>query len=108
MPKNENDFVACVHCGVSTLRAKFKRVPTSANSALTIACERCFRTLPVEEVAAPKLPDYLAYATSQMSAYADSVRSMRGATSVAPSWFMEFNRGGVTKDLPCDGATETL
>ncbi|MEK7118743.1 MAG: hypothetical protein AAB869_03980 [Patescibacteria group bacterium] len=108
MSEQDDGFVKCVHCGVSYNIVPFKLVPTSSCSALVIACEKCFRELPPEEVATPKLHDYLAWARSQMPAYRASALFMRGVTSVTPVWYLAYFRGVSTDDPPGPTAKETL
>ena len=87
-------LLTCVHCN-TPFNNKFPTIPTSAESALRIACEYCVRTLPVETVANPVLHDYLRGSQSQMHAYARSVRYLR-ETGECPDYFWRFHEVKVT------------
>ena len=90
-----SNLITCVHgCGTVTNK-KFPLVPTSTESALRIACDECFRKLPVETVANPDLPDYLRGSQSQMHAYARSVRYLR-ETGECPDYFWRCHEVKVT------------
>jgi hypothetical protein len=95
-----DDFIACVHCGVSILERRFTQVPVSGEHALTIACTECFERLPAEELARPELPDYMRDSATSMSSYKDSVLFMKGVMSVAPPFFLQQRSVHTTHDGP--------
>ncbi len=101
-------LITCVHCGINYCDRAFQQVPVNGRMAITIACTQCFWELPIEEVAEPKLHDYLKWATEHLSNYQEVVKYLRGKEPENTNAFfavLHFNTVKETHDPPGSAAT---